>query len=56
MSNIWRKFEMPLINCELRDSSVYYDVWKVDRATKITIDTKLYISVVTQSTQDNSKL
>ena len=63
LSNFWRTFEMSLIICEvnliLTWSSncviVYTDVANQGATFRIT-ETKLYVLVVTLSTQDNAKL
>ena len=60
LSNIWQSLEIPTINCEvnliLTWSSTCVNTNSIGAgAFKIT-DTKLYVSVVTLSTQDNSKL
>ena len=60
LSNCWRAFEIPLINCVvnqiLRLSSTCVITSSTgERKSKIT-DTKLYVHVVTLSTQDNAKL
>ena len=60
LSNFWRALEMPLINCEVN----LILTWSKDCAissstgeTKFAItETKLYVSVVTLSTEDNAKL
>ena len=60
LSNFWRTLEMPLINCEVKldltwsSTSVITDSRGAGRFA-IT-DTKLYIPVVTLSTQENTKL
>ena len=60
LSNFWRTLEMPLINCEVN----HILTWSKDCVItdcsgegkfKIT-ETKLYVPVVTLSTQDNAKL
>ena len=60
LSNFWRTLEMPLINCEvnliLTWSSACVIINPAGRGTFIITDTKLYVSVMTLSTQDNSKL
>ena len=63
LSNFWRTLEMPLINCEinlqLKQSKNLFLVagTAVNQVAKFTItDTKLYVSVITLSTQDNVKL
>ena len=42
LSNFWRTLEMPLINCEVNQFQI--------------TETKLYVPVVTLSSQDNAKL
>ena len=60
LSNFWRSLEMPLINCEVNliltwsSTSVITDSTGAGRF-EIT-DTKLYVPVVTLSTQENTKL
>ena len=63
LSNFWRTLEMPLINCEinliLTWSANFFIVSTnvaAQNATFEITDTKLYVSVVTLSTQDNAKL
>ena len=63
LSGFWRALEMPLINCEIsliltwsiNCVIVSTDVPNQNATFEIT-DTKLYVLVVTLSTQDNSKL
>ena len=60
LSNIWRILEMSLINCEVNLILAWSPTWVISSATgetkfKIT-ETKLYVPVVTLSTQDNAKL
>ena len=63
LSNFWRILEMPLINCEVNliltwsanSVIVCTDVAKQGSAFTIA-ETKLYLLVVTLSTQDNAKL
>ena len=60
LSNFWRTLEMPLINCEVELILTWYKDCAISSATgetkfKIT-ETKLYVPVVTLSTQDNAKL
>ena len=63
LSNFWRTLEMPLINCEFNlilDWSsncviVYINIANQNSTFTIT-ETKLSVSVVTLSTQDNSKI
>ena len=63
LSNFWRTLEMPLINCEFN----LILTWSTNcvivstnvanqRATFTVTETKLYVPVVTLSTQDNAKL
>ena len=63
VSNFWRTLEMPLINCDIN----LILTWSTNcvivstnvanqNATIDKTDTKLYVPVVTLSTQDNSKL
>ena len=59
-SNFWRTLEMPLINCEVNLILTWSKDCVISSATgetkfKIT-ETKLYVPVVTLSTQDNAKL
>ena len=60
LSNFWRTFEMPLINCEVnliltwsKDCVITNSTG--DRKFAIT-ETKLYVPVVTLSTKDSEKL
>ena len=63
ISNFWRTLEIPLINCEINliltwstnCVIVSTNVTNQNATFEIT-DTKLYVPVVTLSTQDNSKL
>ena len=60
LSSSWRTLEMPLINCEVN----LILTWSKDcvitnsggEAKFVITDTKLYVPVVTLSTQDNAKL
>ena len=57
--NFWRNLEMPLINCEINLTITWSKDFVISSATgetkfKIT-DTKLYLLVVTLSTQGNAK-
>ena len=60
LSNFWRTLEMSLINCEVNRilawSSTYVIINSTGAGTFEITDTKLYVPVVTLSTQDNSKL
>ena len=62
LSNFWRTLEMPLINCEVNliitwsSSGVLISTNIQNQAAIFTIDdTKLYVPVVTLSTQENTK-
>ena len=60
LSNFWRTLEIPLINCEVNLILTWSKDCVISSATgetkfKIT-ETKLYVPVVTLSTQDNAKL
>ena len=63
ISNFWRTFEVPLINCEVNliltwsanCVLIYTNVANQNPTFEIT-ETKLYVPVVTLSTQDNAKL
>ena len=63
LGNFWRALEMPLINCEVNLVLTWYincvfvasNVANQNATFSIT-DTKLYVPVVTLSTQDNTKL
>ena len=63
LSNVWRTLEMPLINCEVNliltwsRNFVFVSSNEANQnATFAITDTKLYVPVVTLSTQDNAKL
>ena len=60
LSNFWRTLEMPLINCEVNLILTQSKDCVITNSTgegKFAItDTKLYVPVVTVSTQDNVKL
>ena len=62
LSNFWRTLEMPLINCEVNliftwsSTCVIAAVGDANQAAKFAItNTKLYVPVVTLSTQENTK-
>ena len=59
-SSFWRTLEMPLINCEVSLFLTWSSTCVITNSTgegRFTItDTKLYVPVVTLSTQDNAKL
>ena len=59
LSNFWRSLEMPLINCEvnliLTWSSTCVIIESNGAGTFAITDTKLYVHVVTFSTQENTK-
>ena len=63
LSNFWRTLEMPLINCEINliltwsSTCVIVSTRHINQNTAFEItDTRLYIPVVTLSTQENAKL
>ena len=60
LSNFWRTLEVPLINCEVEFMLKWSPTCVISSAneeTKFKItETKLYVPVVTLSTQDNAKL
>ena len=60
LSNFWRTVEMPLINCEihlmLTCSSTCVITNSIGAGSFAITDTKLYVPVVTLSTQDNEML
>ena len=60
LSNFWRTHEMPLINCEVKLDLTWSSTCVITNSTgarRFAIpDTKLYVSVVTLSTQENTKL
>ena len=62
LSNSWRTLEIPLINCEINliltwsANCVISSAAANQAATFAISDTKLYVPVVTLSTQDNAKL
>ena len=60
LRNFWRKLKIPLINCEVDLILTWSKDFVITNSTgaekfKIT-ETKLYVPVVTLSTQDNAKL
>ena len=60
LSNFWRTLEMPLINCEVNLILTWSKDCVISSATGETkfaiTETKLYVPVVTLSTEDNAKL
>ena len=60
LSSFWRTLEMPLINCEVNLILAWSKDCFISSATGKTkfaiTETKLYVPVVTLSTQDNAKL
>ena len=63
LSNFWRTLEMPLINCEINLMLTWPSTCVIvstnigaQNATFAITDTKLYVPVVTLSTQENAKL
>ena len=63
LSNFWRTLEIPFINCEV-NITLTWSANCVIISTKVSnqnpifaiTETKLYVAVVTSSTQDNTKL
>ena len=60
LSNFWKTIEMHLINCEVNLILTWSSTCVITNSTgagtfEVT-DTKLYVPLVTLSTQDNSKL
>ena len=62
LSNFWRTLEMPLINCEINLILTWSSTCVLvstniaaQNATFTITDTKLYVPVVTLSTQENNK-
>ena len=60
LSNLWRTLEMPLINCEVNLILTWSKdcvITNSEGEGKLAItETKVYVPVVTLSTQDNAKL
>ena len=60
LSNSWRTLEMPLINCEVNLILTWSSTCVITNSTGAGTfeinDTKLYVPVVTLSTQENTKL
>ena len=60
LSNLWRTLEMPLINCEVNLILTWSKdcvITNSEGEGKLAItETKIYVPVVTLSTQDNAKL
>ena len=60
LSNFWRTLEMPLINCEVKLDLTCSSTCVITDSTGTGIfaitDTKLYVPVITLSTQENAKL
>ena len=60
LSNFWRTLEMPLINCEVNLILTWSSAYVVTDSKGVgrfaITDTKLYVPVVTLSTQENTKL
>ena len=63
LSNFWRTLEMSLISCEINLDQNWFKKFVIvaaevagQGATFSITDTKLYVPVVTLSTQDNAKL
>ena len=60
LSNFWRTLEMPLINCEVNLILTWSSTCVITNSTSAgtfkIVDAKLYVPVVTLSTQENAKL
>ena len=59
LSNLWRSLEMPLINCNSEISLKWIEDRMLATATTATfkiIDAKLYVPIVTLSSEDNEKV
>ena len=63
LSNLWRTLEMPLINCEVNLISTWSSTCVIvstnnsnQNAAFTITNTRLYVPVVTLSTQENAKL
>ena len=59
LSNFWRSLEMPLINCKIEISLKWIENCMLTTATTATFkitDSKLYVPIVTLSSEDNVKL
>ena len=57
LSNFWRSLKMPLINCKISLKWIENSILSTAEtaANFKTTDTKLYVSVVTLKTEDNTK-
>ena len=60
LSNFWRTLDIPLINCEITLHLTWSDKCVLSNDSKVTTftitDTKLYVAIVTVSTEDSAKL
>ena len=60
LSKFWRLLEMPLINCEINLILIWSSTYVITNSTYVgtfaITDTILYVSVVTLSILDNTKL
>ena len=62
LNNFWRTLEMPLLNCEINLTLTWSEHCVISNApanqgtTFVTTDRKVYVPVLTLSTQDNAKL
>ena len=59
LSNFWGSLEMPLINCKVELRLKWYETCLLTAAATATFkvtDAKFYVSIVTLSVEDNSKL
>ena len=60
LSNFWRTLEIPLINCEVNLILTWSSTCAITNSVGVRTfpitDTRLYVPVVTLSTQENTKL
>ena len=60
LNNFWRTLEIPLVNCEVNLIFTWSSTCVITNSTGVVTfeirDKKLYVPVVTLSTQDNSKM
>ena len=57
MSNFWKTLDMPLINCEINLEKPGQQItWTPIQQVELKTDIKLYVPIVTLSTQGNRKL
>ena len=57
LSNFWKTIGIPLINCEINLILTWLEQCAISKSHwQATFDRKIYVPVVTLSTQDNEKL